>query len=198
MKIEKLSDQDKQFLENFTDVQKLSMSLTQLKSFANLPKWDQLRRIEAAENQLTGSSLAELQQFSGSLQVLKLANNRIANIDEIVHLTSFKKLENLDLVENPITKVDGYRQKIFEKLPQLKVLDGRDQDDNSVQSSDEDEYGAEYGEEGEFDLDGKNFDSDDDGDDDGFGDFGEEGEDDFDEDDESEEVPAPSAKRQKK
>ena len=91
-----------------------------------MPKWDQLRRIEAAENQLTGSSLAELQQFSGSLQVLKLANNRIANIDEIVHLTSFKKLENLDLVENPITKVDGYRHKIFEKLPQLKVLDGRD------------------------------------------------------------------------
>lgn len=183
------------------------MSATKLKSFANLPKWSGITRLEAAENQLTGSNLAELQQYSDTLAVLKLANNKISNLDDLKTLTSFKSLKNLDLVENPVTKIEDYRNKIFRLLPQLEVLDGRNTDNQSVQSSEEDEYG----EEGEFDqngdfisdsdddegvANGKKFGSDDEDDEDDF--FGEEGEDDFEEDDDSEEVQAPSTKRIKK
>ena len=93
------------------------MSATKLKSFANLPKWKGIIRLEAAENQLTGSNLSELQQFSDTLCVLKLANNKIANLDDLKTLTSFKSLKNLDLVENPVTKIEDYRNKIFRILP---------------------------------------------------------------------------------
>lgn len=160
--------------------------MTKLKSFANLPDLQGIVRIEAAENQITGAELSNLQKYSDTLVVLKLANNRILNIDEIKTLSSFKKLKNLDLGQNPITKIEGYRDKIFALLPELEVLDGHDKENQSVLS---DINQDSYGEEGEHDLYG-----DEDsprvlrqnGEDD-FSDYDEEGEDEFDES-ESEEV----------
>lgn len=162
------------------------MNLTKLKSFANLPDWQGIVRIEAAENQITGAELSNLQKYSDTLVVLKLANNRILNIDEIKTLSSFKKLKNLDLGQNPITKIEGYRDKIFALLPELEVLDGHDRENQSVLS---DINQDSYGEEGEQELYG---DEDEDGvlrqnGEDDFSDYDEEGEDEFDES-ESEEV----------
>ena len=164
----------------------MSLNLTKLKSFANLPDWQGIVRIEAAENQITGAELSNLQKYSDTLVVLKLANNRILNIDEIKTLSSFKKLKNLDLGQNPITKIEGYRDKIFALLPELEVLDGHDRENQSVLS---DFNQDSYGEEGEHDLYG---DEDEDGvlrqnGEDDFSDYDEEGEDEFDES-ESEEV----------
>lgn len=164
----------------------MSLNLTKLKSFANLPDWQGIVRIEAAENQITGAELSNLQKYSDTLVVLKLANNRILNIDEIKTLSSFKKLKNLDLGQNPITKIEGYRDKIFALLPELEVLDGHDRENQSVLS---DINQDSYGEEGEQELYG---DEDEDGvlrqnGEDDFSDYDEEGEDEFDES-ESEEV----------
>lgn len=164
----------------------MSLNLTKLKSFANLPDWQGIFRIEAAENQITGAELSNLQKYSDTLVVLKLANNRILNIDEIKTLSSFKKLKNLDLGQNPITKIEGYRDKIFALLPELEVLDGHDRENQSVLS---DINQDSYGEEGEQELYG---DEDEDGvlrqnGEDDFSDYDEEGEDEFDES-ESEEV----------
>ena len=64
-------------MQKFTSVTSLSLNSTKLKSFANLPKWSGIVRLEAAENQLTGAELANLGQFSDTVAVLKLANNRI-------------------------------------------------------------------------------------------------------------------------
>ena len=128
MLIEKFSETDKQFLTKFTSVTSLSLNQTKLKSFANLPDWKGIVRLEAAENQITGAELSNLQKFSDTLVVLKLANNKIHSIDDnlVKTLSSFKSLKNLDLGENPITKTEGYREKIFALLPQLEVLDGHD------------------------------------------------------------------------
>jgi hypothetical protein len=60
MHIEKLSDKDKEFLKKFTAVTRLSLNGTKLKSFANLPEWEGIIRLEAAENMLTGSELVNL------------------------------------------------------------------------------------------------------------------------------------------
>ena len=128
MLIEKFSETDKQFLTKFTSVTSLSLNQTKLKSFSNLPDWKGIVRLEAAENQITGAELSNLQKFSDTLVVLKLANNKIHSIDDnlVKTLSSFKSLKNLDLGENPITKTEGYREKIFALLPQLEVLDGHD------------------------------------------------------------------------
>ena len=47
-------------------------------------------------------------------------------------------------------KLDGYREKVFESLKQLNCLDGKDQDNQSVDSDSDLE--DEYGEEAEHDL----------------------------------------------
>lgn len=53
----------------------------------------------------------------------------------------------LDLSGNEVCKVADYRKKVFENLKGLQCLDGKDQDDQSVESdSDVDE---DYGEENE-------------------------------------------------
>jgi acidic leucine-rich nuclear phosphoprotein 32 family protein A/C/D len=134
----------------------LSLNGTKLKSLANLPDWKGIVRLEAAENQITGGELSNIKKFSDTLVVLKLANNKIQSFDDIKTLSSFKSLKNLDLGENIVTSIEEYRKKVFGLLPQLEVLDGHDKEDNSVESSDIDDYG----EEGEYDQNG--FISDDD------------------------------------
>jgi len=106
------------------------LNQTKLKSLTNLPDWKGIVRLEAAENQITGAELSNLQKYSDTLVVLKLANNKINSIDDnlVKTLSSFKSLKNLDLGENPITKTEGYREKIFALLPQLEVLDGHDKE----------------------------------------------------------------------
>ena len=58
----------------------------------------------------------------------------------------------LDMDSNTICGIDGYRTKVLEYLPQIQVLDGKDLDGNSIYTEDEEEE-AEYGEEGEIDID---------------------------------------------
>ena len=86
---------------------------------------------------------------------------------------------------NPVTELDGYRDKMFEIFPTLEVLDGLDKDGNDVYSDEgeeEPEQDAEEGEEGidDDDEEGEAFDDEDYDDEDGEDDYG-------DEEDESEE-----------
>jgi len=82
------------------------------------------------------------------LQVLKLSNNKIADIEHVKDLAVLDKLIHLDLTENEVCKVSDYREQVYAVLPQLQVLDGKDRDGTSFISFDDDEYG----EEGEFDM----------------------------------------------
>jgi hypothetical protein len=58
---------------------------------------------------------------------------------------------HLDLSENEVCNIDNYRESIYEALPNVQVLDGKDRDGTSYISHDNDD--DEYGEEGEFDID---------------------------------------------
>ena len=42
----------------------------------------------------------------------------------------------LDLLNCPLTKLEGYRDKVFSMLPGLRSLDGLDQDGQEVEESD--------------------------------------------------------------
>jgi hypothetical protein len=50
MKIERFSEADKAYLANFTALNILALNATHLKSFANLPDWQALIRLEANDN----------------------------------------------------------------------------------------------------------------------------------------------------
>jgi len=97
-----------------------------------------------------------------------------------------KGIRNIDLENNPISELEGYRDKMFEMFPALEVLDGLDKEGNDVYSDEGDEE-PEFDEEGEDgivddDEEGEDFEEDEDYDD-------EEGEEDYgDEEDESEDA----------
>ena len=57
------------------------------------------------------------------LRFLKLRGNRISDIEEVAKLSKVPLLHSLDLQQNPVFFVEAYRDKVFEVLEQLEVLD---------------------------------------------------------------------------
>jgi Leucine-rich repeat (LRR) protein len=104
--------------------------------------------LELNDNRITGDELKKLDIYKESLNKLKVSGNQIANLEDIAILKSFGQLMHLDIDENPIAKIENYREKIYEALPNLNVLDGKNKDGESVYS--EEDYGDEAG---EFDID---------------------------------------------
>ncbi len=51
-------------------------------------------------------------------------------------------LRNLDLFNCEVTKIEGYREKIFKLLPSLKFLDGFDQNEQEDDEDDECSYNS--------------------------------------------------------
>jgi len=51
-----ICDEDREFLEGFTETQFLSLNQTGLKSLSNLPKMIKLERLELCDNKLTSLS----------------------------------------------------------------------------------------------------------------------------------------------
>ena len=103
--------------------------------------------MELNDNRITGPELQKLSIYKESLNKLKLSGNQIRKLEDISVLKDFSKLMHLDIDENPIAKIDDYRNKVYETLPNLSVLDGKNKDGESVYSEED------YGEEGEFDMD---------------------------------------------
>jgi len=95
---------------------------------------------------LAGEELVHLTKFK-TLTILKCANNSVKTIDELAPLKDLPELKNLDLSSNPVADTKGYKEKIFELLPNLEILDGCNKNGEDV-ISDEDGYDEEeYGEE---------------------------------------------------
>ncbi|KAL0224823.1 hypothetical protein RCL1_002735 [Eukaryota sp. TZLM3-RCL] len=76
---------------------------------------------------LTNNKIVTISPSIGShlpnLRTLILTNNQISSFDTITSLQTLPKLEELSLLNNPITTLEKYREKIIELLPSLKVLD---------------------------------------------------------------------------
>lgn len=121
--IERISEEDKAFLEQFKNLVTIHLNMTRLSSLENFPKIDSLNRVELAENFLKGNELEHLFK-NENIKVLRLAKNKLSTLDEVKLLSGLKKLEDVDLVENPVTLLEDYkRDAIFEAIPSLKILD---------------------------------------------------------------------------
>ncbi|KAJ8022135.1 Acidic leucine-rich nuclear phosphoprotein 32-related protein [Holothuria leucospilota] len=58
------------------------------------------------------------------LQTLNLCDNSINSFGGLSYLSKYPDLHTMDLRRNPICFEEAYRQRIFQTLPSLKVLDG--------------------------------------------------------------------------
>ncbi|CDW79466.1 u2 snrnp-specific a protein [Stylonychia lemnae] len=207
LKIDQLQQQDKAFLEEFINLELLSMNQTQIKSTNNFPDAPNLVRLELNDNKLPGSELKNLSKYT-QLRTLKFAGNLIKDFNDLDSLSSLQHLVSLDLAGNPIAEKDNYKEKLFEIFPNLQILDSYDRDGNEVLSEDEEDEDYDDELEGE-EIDpetlkkmreeaGLNGDEEYDDEED-YGDE-EEGEDDYgdeeDDDDEEDDLPAGSKRGQ--
>ncbi|KFM81328.1 Acidic leucine-rich nuclear phosphoprotein 32 family member A, partial [Stegodyphus mimosarum] len=133
--------------EEFVNLQSLSLINIGLVNLKGFPKLPNLEKLELSDNRISGG----LNYLSGSpkLTTLNLGGNKIESLETLEPLKELKNLKHLDLSNCEVSSVDNYREKVFALLPQLKYLDGYDQDDKSdeeyekpndlYQESDEDE-----------------------------------------------------------
>jgi len=121
--------------DDFVNLETLSLinvGLTTLKGFPKLPK---LKKLELSDNRLSGG--LNLLHGSPNLQHLNISGNRIKDLEALEPLKEFRSLVSLDLYNCEVTKVDDYRKKVFELIPNLQALDGFDKNQVEVNSDDE-------------------------------------------------------------
>jgi len=129
-----------------------------LENFPDLPN---LIRLELNGNQITGDDLKYLLKLK-ELQSLTLSENKINTIEEVKILKELPKLFQLDFMKCRVAELPGYREKIFEELTSLGILDNHNAEGVPIQFDDdeEDDDDDEEGDENEDNLDSLDDDSD--------------------------------------
>ena len=106
----------------------MNLSFTCLKSLKNLPVLPKLERLELSDNNLNGEDLHQINACFKKIRSLNLSNNEIRRLEYVALLTKCPTLKTLDLSANPLTDMTNYRVNVFEKLTQVDILDGFDQE----------------------------------------------------------------------
>lgn len=78
--------------------------------------------MELSDNNFDGKELKNI-PITENLAQLRLANTKIKSFEDLECLKKFKNLTFLELEESPISKLENYRTKIFDMLPELVYLD---------------------------------------------------------------------------
>lgn len=147
--------------DEYTELEILSMVSIGLTSLAKLPKLPKLRKLEVSDNTITGG-LDTLVEKCPNLTHLNLSGNKIKDLSAVEVLQNMKNLRSLDLYSCEVSSANDYRDNVFEMLPQLRYLDGFDQEDNEVPDSDaENDDDDEAGPPGDDDDDDDEDDEDD-------------------------------------
>lgn len=113
-------------IENFTvtkDVNEaLDLTDNDIKILGNLPVLTRLKTLLVAKNRIQ-SIQDDFYTMVPMLSSLSLIFNSISSLSTLLPLRNCKKLQNLYLQNNPITKEEHYRLLVIWLIPQLKVLD---------------------------------------------------------------------------
>jgi U2 small nuclear ribonucleoprotein A' len=67
----------------------------------------------------------DLSSYLPNLRVLILTNNMIENLGDLEPLMDLANLQELSLLNNPVTEKEHYRHYIVHKCPKLRILDFR-------------------------------------------------------------------------
>lgn len=118
------------------------------------------------------------------LYKIKLENNAIDDLENLKCLEKYK-IEKINLKGNPVANEEDYQEKLFEMVPSLRSIDGKDREGNPVEST---YYGEDEEEEEEDDINYEEAEDED------LSEEDEEGEDNYDDDDDEEDEDKPHKK----
>ena len=147
--INHFTDDIKNYLENFKDLEEIYLSICNLTSLKNLPDLPKLKKINLNDNHLKGEELNNLCKYKNLID-LRIANNDIKKIEEIKCLEKLPELEILDFTDSPITQIKNYRETIFENFKKLKYLDLEDKNGKVLEEDDDEDEEDEIEEDKEF------------------------------------------------
>ncbi|TGZ60066.1 hypothetical protein CRM22_008763 [Opisthorchis felineus] len=116
--IEGLSDE-------FTNLEVLNLVSVGLEDLSGLPKLPSLKILDLSNNAISGGLEALLN--CPNLETLNLSANKVATIDALVPLAKLSCLSSIDLFNCEVTGLENYRKTVFAALPNLKYLDGLDE-----------------------------------------------------------------------
>ncbi|CAB3410715.1 unnamed protein product [Caenorhabditis bovis] len=130
--------------DQLTNLTSLSMVNCQLKSFKGLPSLPSLNHLDVSNNNLgDDAGFDVLLKNAPELERLIMPMNNFTSIDAFRTLKMLPKLIELDISNTTsLGQTESYRDKIFEMIPTLKVLDGC----NAAGEEVEEEYMGEAGE----------------------------------------------------
>lgn len=126
----------RQELERYRYLQMLTLNDCGIVSLENFPNLPALIRLDMVFNSIPGSHLHHI-SASKHIQTLMLGANKIDKIDELTAIKGFRQLLQLDLLNNPVVNLPGYRAQVFSMFPSLSILDtldkvGKDAYNNST------------------------------------------------------------------
>jgi hypothetical protein len=124
-------------LAPFENLISLSMNDAGIASLSTMPALDKLTTLKLSDNKIK-NGLDSLTKLS-ALEKLYLGGNQIPDIESLDPLKKLPNLEWLDLEGNPVTRVPGYTDKVFDLLPALTVLDGCNREGEELPDADDDD-----------------------------------------------------------
>jgi hypothetical protein len=155
-KIKSFNNEQKEYLEQYTNLLHLSLNDIGIETLDNFPKIHSLQVLEIMNNNLTGEDLNKMVKLYPSLYKIKLSHNKISNMNNIIGGIKHSNIEKIEILGNPMLKgISGYRRELFNKIPKLKIIDGKNIDEFSIDTteySDEEETSEENDSEGDSDF----------------------------------------------
>ncbi|KAL1238563.1 Acidic leucine-rich nuclear phosphoprotein 32 family member [Trichinella spiralis] len=142
-----------QLSERFVNLEELSLVNVGLQSLKKFPKLESLKKLDLSDN-FIANGLENLLNCP-NLKHIQLNGNKINDFQQLECLKELKNLTHLDLFNCGVTDEEGYRQRIFAMIPQLKYVDGVDANDEYEDSD------AEYDVEDEEEEDAEDEDQED-------------------------------------
>ncbi|KAJ2373565.1 hypothetical protein H4S02_008814 [Coemansia sp. RSA 2611] len=104
------------------ELTKISAAHNRIKAVPDLTIYPLLKEVRLNDNKI--ASIPENIRSCANLRVVDLGNNLIEDWVSIAPLQSLTGLDNLNLKGNPICAEKGYRDRVIEMIPSLRVLDG--------------------------------------------------------------------------
>ena len=151
---ESFTEDEKKALEKYVNLIHLSLNNIGLKSLKNLPRIKGLYYLSLNNNDLSGDDFDLLTTLYPNLEKLKISGNIIEKIDNLLKLKPLK-LRKIEVKENPFSiGNDKYKNKLFDMLPSLKIIDQSDKYGEEIETTDykneeEENEGSEFAEEEE-------------------------------------------------
>lgn len=132
----------------------LSLNQTQLSSLKGLPEMKELVSLELQDNRLSGPECIEtITKCCPKIELLLLAGNKFKNLEDFVALAKLPHLDELDIFMNPVTSDDPAEERsrtyLFQLLPNVRIVNGRDRSGKEVVLTGESEDDEEDEEEEE-------------------------------------------------